>query len=78
MQFRIFWEQINLSDSKCSGELFHLNYFEIKKLQVGQKLKKLKNDVLEIALDQWNERVDLDRPMRFVYLLSFRVLCCFF
>ena len=41
-----------LSDSKCSGDFFCQNYFEIKKLQVGQKFKKLKNDVLEIALDQ--------------------------
>ena len=24
---------------------------------MGQKFKKLKNDVLEIAVDQWNERV---------------------
>ena len=24
---------------------------------MGQKFKKIKNDVLEISLDQWNERV---------------------
>ena len=27
-----FREKIILSDLKCSGEFFHLNYFEIKKL----------------------------------------------
>ena len=28
----IFEKKIVLSDSKCSGEFLHLNYFEIKKL----------------------------------------------
>ena len=33
-------------------ENFSVKIIEIKKFQVGQKFKKLENDVLEIALDQ--------------------------
>ena len=55
------------------GRIFFVktNLIRNQKAKVCQNFKKLdKNDDLEVAPDQWNERV---RPMKFVHLLPFRV-----
>ena len=44
---------------------------------VEKKFKKLKIDVLEIALDQWNERVRRYLANEICLFALFPVLCCF-
>ena len=58
MQFRILSRKNYIVRVEMFGRIFHLNYFEIQKTVSGSKTQKTKkNDVLEITLDQWNERV---------------------
>ena len=45
------------SQNRMFGRIFLLKLFWNQKIVSGSKIQKLKNDVLQIALDQWNERV---------------------
>ena len=59
MQFRIFSRKNYIVRFEMFGRIFLSKLFRDQKIVSGSKIKKKKqkNDVLEIALDQWNERV---------------------